>query len=40
MSVYERCHQRVARKEAGKGGGLEGKLNGVYLRLEVQDGSR
>jgi hypothetical protein len=33
MSVFERFHQGVARQEAGKGGGLERKLNGDYFRL-------
>ena len=33
VSVYERCHQGVARQEVGKGGKLEGKLSGDFLRL-------
>jgi hypothetical protein len=45
--VFERCHHGVVREKGGEG--MEGKLNGNYLRLipglyledvQVQDGSR
>ena len=31
--VFERCHQGVVREEGGGEEGMQGKLNGNYLRL-------